>query len=39
MDGFQIAPQRPWYRPPPYIVILGVLGLLIIGGIAWAVFG
>jgi len=36
MDGFQIAPQRPWWRPPPYVVILGALALLIIGGITWA---
>jgi hypothetical protein len=37
MDGFQIAPQRPWWRPPPWVWLLGGLIGITVAGILWVV--
>ena len=37
MDGFQIIPQRPWYRPPLGVVLLALIVLAGVGAAVWAI--
>ncbi|CAB4871279.1 unannotated protein [freshwater metagenome] len=39
MDGYQLVPQRPWWRPPLGVVLLAIIVLGLIGFVVWKVVG